>query len=197
MRKLVIATGNPGKLKEFQEIFSNSEYELISQNEFNVPEVEETGLSFIENAILKARAAAKYCDHPCLADDSGLCISTLDDRPGIYSARYAGSETSFEHKMQCLINEIEELGEQQPKAFFYCALAIVRHPEDPCPIIATGRWDGSIQHHISGENGFGYDPFFYVPEYQVTAAELDPSLKAEICHRGRAVAKLKQLMQFI
>jgi XTP/dITP diphosphohydrolase len=194
MNKLIIATGNKGKLKEFQNIFANTKYQIISQDEFNVPEVAETGLSFVENAILKARNAAKFCNYPCLADDSGICIPELNNRPGLYSARYAGTNTSYTEKILTLIKEIEANNLHRPKAFFYCALAIVQNPDDPCPIIATAKWEGEIQHEPSGNNGFGYDPIFYAPEFNMTAGEMDPKLKEQNCHRGIAIRKLMQLL---
>ena len=165
MKPLLIATSNAGKLAEFQHIFAASDWEIIGQDTLSISSAEETGLSFIENAIIKARWAARHCNHPCLADDSGLCIPGLDNRPGIYSSRYAGADTPFEEKMIRLIKEIEEHKLHQPSAFFYCALAMVQNAEDPCPIIATGCWQGHIQHHASGAHGFGYDPIFYVPTH--------------------------------
>ncbi len=164
--------------------------EIISQGEFNVPEVEETGLTFIENAILKARNATRYTGLPAIADDSGIELPALNGRPGIYSARYAGAGASDEDNLYKLIDEVKTLPEGSRQAQFVCVMVLLRNAEDPVPLIAEGIWKGIAITEPRGTNGFGYDPMFYLPQRQRTSAELSPGVKNRISHRGQALRKL-------
>ena len=187
--KIVVATGNRGKLAEFSQLLGER-FELLSQNDLNVDEAEETGLSFIENALLKARNAAAQTGLPALADDSGLCVKALSGAPGIYSARYAGEGANDADNNAKLIDTLA--GEQDRRAHFHCALVFVRHAADPAPIVCEGRWPGEIIDSPRGSNGFGYDPHFYVAAVNKTAAELPPDDKNRLSHRGQAVAAFVQ-----
>lgn len=188
--KLVIASENQGKLKEIESFLSCLPVTLIPQTAFNVPSVAETGLSFIENAILKARHAAKYSDLPSMADDSGLAVDALGGAPGIYSARYAGPECRSEDNIKKLLGAIKTLTDEDRKARFHCAIAFVRHYNDPIPIICQAQWEGRILTKPSGTGGFGYDPIFYVPNLNCTAAQLEPEQKNKISHRAKALTEL-------
>ncbi len=197
-QRWVLASGNQGKVKEFQTIFESKGVEIIPQSQLDVLEVEETGLSFIENAILKARNASTQTGLPALADDSGLEVRALSGAPGIYSARYAsddkgqrlGDEANNNKLLEALENESDRA------ARFVCALAFVKHPADPTPVIAQGFWPGEILEALSGDGGFGYDPLFFDQEHQCSAAEMDRALKNRIGHRGRAMQQLfKQLSE--
>ena len=189
---LMIASSNAGKLKELSQLLSPLGLEVLSPANFPHLEadVEETGLTFIENALIKARHLAKQCDHPCLGDDSGLCIPALQGRPGIFSARYAGVHTSYAEKMSRLSAELEAMPHASRQAYFYCALVLVMHPDDPTPIIALGRWDGQIARAPKGTHGFGYDPIFYLPELALTSAELAAEQKNTLSHRAQALKNL-------
>jgi XTP/dITP diphosphohydrolase len=191
-QKIVIASGNKGKIRELQSLLGAFNIETAPQSEFNVPDIEETGLTFIENAILKARNAAKLTGLPALADDSGLCVFALDNRPGIYSARYAGPGAKDTDLIAKVLAEMKDVPDEQRGAAFHSVIAYLRHEADPDPIIAHGVWPGSIVHHAEGEHGFGYDPIFFVPEHNCTAAELDADVKNKISHRGRALAALQE-----
>jgi len=188
--KIVLASGNAGKLAEFKLIFAPMDISVVPQSEFKVSEVEETGLSFIENAILKARHASAASGLPALADDSGLSVDFLDGAPGIYSARYAGSGASDEDNIDKLLDALREAPEEARGAAFVCALAFVRHPEDPIPVIAQGKWRGAVLTEKHGHEGFGYDPVFWVPEKQCAAAQLSKQEKNAMSHRALAVAQL-------
>ena len=188
-RKIVVATGNRGKLAEFRQLLGER-FELLSQKDLKVEEAEETGLSFVENALLKARNAAAQTGLPALADDSGLCVNALNGAPGIYSARYAGEGANDADNNAKLVHELAE--EEDHSAHFHCALVFVRHAKDPAPIICEGRWPGEIIDNARGGNGFGYDPHFYVPALDKTAAELPPEDKNRLSHRGQAVAAFVQ-----
>lgn len=191
--KLVIATGNAGKLKEIRRIFSGLDVDVVAQSEFDTPEADETGLSFIENAILKARNAAEHTGLPALADDSGIEVDALNGEPGIHSARYAGDDESNIDK---LLRELDATGDEQRTARFQCVMAYVRHANDPVPLIAQGAWEGRILGERQGEGGFGYDPVFYVPEHDCSAAQLSADEKNAISHRGKALGlMLEQLSQ--
>lgn len=181
----VLASFNTGKLKEFSQLLSSLPAKLHLLSEYTQLAVEETGLSFIENAILKARYAAKCSGLPALADDSGLCVDALGGAPGIYSARYAGVNASDEKNRQKLLSALE--GQSQRSACFVCVLAFVRHYEDPMPILAQGVWRGEIAKQERGHHGFGYDPVFYLPGEEKTSAELLPEQKAAVSHRAQAV----------
>ena len=187
-KDVVVASGNIGKLKEFQEIFLPFGVTIIGQNSLSVPEADETGLTFVENAIIKARNAAKYTGKPALADDSGLEVDALNGAPGIYSARYAGSHTSDRDNVQKLLSELN--GNEQRRARFQCVIVYLRHEQDPTPLICQGTWEGTITHQPHGENGFGYDPVFFVPQQHCTAAQLSSDVKNRLSHRGQALSAL-------
>lgn len=189
MKKLLLATSNQGKIKELEDLLSP--VHCIAQSEYGLTSPEETGLSFIENALLKARHASIHTGMPALADDSGLVVPALDGAPGIYSARYAGLDANDAKNIALLLENIKDIKERD--AFFYCAIAIVHHPKDPTPIIATGAIHGVITYEPAGVEGFGYDPVFFIPEYQCTAAELPASIKNTISHRANALKQLRQL----
>ena len=190
MQKIVLATNNQGKVNELQNLLADAGFNVVAQKEFNVPEVDETGLSFVENAILKARHTAKFTKLPAIADDSGLVVNALGGAPGIYSARYAGEHGNDASNNQKLLQELKNVPSEKRTAYFYCALAFMRHENDPTPIICLGKWDGIILNEIRGEGGFGYDPLFYVPELNCSAAELTKEHKSQISHRGQALKQL-------
>lgn len=190
MQKIVLATNNQGKVNELQNLLADAGFNVVAQKEFNVPEVDETGLSFVENAILKARHTAKFTKLPAIADDSGLVVNALGGAPGIYSARYAGEHGNDASNNQKLLQELKNVPSEKRTAYFYCALAFMRHVNDPTPIICLGKWDGIILNEIRGEGGFGYDPLFYVPELNCSAAELTKEHKSQISHRGQALKQL-------
>lgn len=190
MQKIVLATNNQGKVNELQNLLADAGFNVVAQKEFNVPEVDETGLTFIENAILKARHTAKSTKLPAIADDSGLVVNALGGAPGIYSARYAGEHGNDASNNQKLLQELKNVPSEKRTAYFYCALAFMRHENDPTPIICLGKWDGIILNETRGEGGFGYDPLFYVPELNCSAAELTKEHKSQISHRGQALKQL-------
>ncbi len=195
MRKIVLATGNPGKVREFNAILTGLEVEIVPQSAFAVPEVEETGLSFVENALLKARNAARHTGLPALADDSGLVVDALEGAPGIYSARYDGPEADDRANIAKLLAELGETPAEWRGARFHCALALLRHAADPMPLICQASWEGLITFEPYGDGGFGYDPVFLVPSEAQTAAELDPAVKNRLSHRGQALAQLAQALK--
>lgn len=188
MKNFVIASNNQGKIKEFNQIFAKLGIKIISQSELNVPEVDEPFTTFVENSLHKARHCAKHTGLPALADDSGLCVTSLNGAPGIYSARYAGEPKSDQANIDKLLATLAN--EQQRSAYFYCSLVFVRNENDPQPLIAEGIFNGEIAMQQSGNNGHGYDPIFYVPEYNATVAELNEELKNKISHRGLAINQL-------
>jgi len=191
-RKIVLASSNPGKIKEIQTILRH--YLIAPQSDFDVPEVEETGSTFVENAIIKARNAAEYCNMPAIADDSGLVVDVLNGAPGVISARYAGIGSSDEDNLQQLLEELKNFPEQAKTARFICIIVFLRHAEDPLPLIAQGVWEGRILSEPAGEHGFGYDPVFWVPEKQCASAELPAEIKNQLSHRGKALHQLKKLI---
>lgn len=197
IQTILIASSNPGKMNEISQLLLPLGLEVLSPKalpDLQV-DVEETGLTFVENALIKARHLAQQCNHPCLGDDSGLCIPALQGRPGIFSARYAGAETSYPEKMDRLLGELAAIPQASRHAYFYCALALVTHPDDPTPLIAVGRWDGELSQAPIGMHGFGYDPIFYVPELALTAAQLSAEQKNTLSHRAQALKSLvRQLM---
>jgi len=195
MRKIVLATGNPGKVREFNAVLTGLEVEIVPQSAFAVPEVEETGLSFVENALLKARNAARHTGLPALADDSGLVVDALEGAPGIYSARYAGPEADDRANIAKLLAELGETPAEWRGGRFHCALALLRHAADPMPLICQASWEGLITFEPYGDGGFGYDPVFLVPSEAQTAAELDPAVKNRLSHRGQALAQLAQALK--
>lgn len=190
MRKLILASGNAGKLREFREILAPQGFELVAQGELGIPDPDETGLSFVENALLKARHASERSGLPALADDSGLCVDALGGAPGLYSARYAGAHGDHPANIAKLLAELANRDDSRRSAFFISVIALIRHPLDPAPLIAEGRWHGHILHAPRGNGGFGYDPVFLDPDSGLSAAELEPAHKHRISHRGRAVAEL-------
>ena len=190
MQKLVLASGNAGKLREFREILAPQGFELIAQGELGIPDPDETGLSFVENALLKARHASERSGLPALADDSGLCVDALGGAPGLYSARYAGAHGDHPANIAKLLAELADRDDSGRSAFFISVIALIRDPLDPAPLIAEGRWQGHILHAPRGSGGFGYDPVFLDPNSGLSAAELEPAQKHRISHRGAAVAQL-------
>lgn len=193
MQKLVLATGNAGKLKELQALLAGLPYEVISQKTLGVGDADETGLSFVENALIKARHAAQATGLPALADDSGLCVDVLGGAPGIYSARYSGEGATDARNNEKLLRELQPLRAGAPlTARFVCVLALVRHAEDPLPLICQAEWEGEILEAPRGENGFGYDPLFFVPAEGLSSAELPRERKNEISHRAQALRQLRE-----
>ena len=189
-QRIVLASNNAGKLREFNRLFAEQHIELIPQAEFAIPEVEETGLSFVENAIIKARNAAHYSGRPAIADDSGIAVDALQGAPGIYSARYAGAGASDQQNLDKLLQDMQAVPDAERSARFLCLLVYMRHDRDPTPQIFQGSWEGRLLHQPVGENGFGYDPIFFVPSHNCSSAQLDPSEKNRISHRGQAMQKL-------
>ena len=189
---LVLASGNAGKLVELRELLGDSALTLHAQSEFGVGDVEETGATFIENALLKARHAARQTGRPALGDDSGLCVEALGGAPGLFSARYGGVHGDAERNIARLLGEMRGIPEARRGARFYCVLVLLRAADDPQPLIAEGEWRGAILEAPRGTGGFGYDPVFLDPENACSAAQLDPSVKNLISHRGRALAALRQ-----
>lgn len=185
---VVLASGNAGKLRELSRILAPLDMMLKPQSDFEVPEVEENGLSFVENAIIKARATALATGQATIADDSGLEVDHLLGAPGIYSARYSGKGDTANNSK--LLAQLGDLPEQQRTARFQCVLVYMRHAEDPTPIVCQGAWEGRILFQPQGENGFGYDPLFYLPEHHCSSAQLDPETKNRISHRAKASALL-------
>ena len=181
---MVLASGNAGKLRELAKVLAPLDVILKPQAQFNVPDVEETGFSFVENAIIKARAAAQHTGLPSIADDSGIEVDHLNGAPGIYSARYSGAGDEANNVL--LLQELGEIPEEQRSARFQCVLVYMRHAMDPVPLICQGSWEGFILSEPRGEDGFGYDPLFYLPDYQCSSAQLDPSIKNRISHRAKA-----------
>lgn len=191
-QKVVLASGNPGKLIELRSMLSRKKVALISQSELKVTEVEETGLNFVENALIKARHACMETGLPAIADDSGLEVDALAGEPGIYSARYAGvsGPTADAENNVKLLQELEQVPEQDRTARFQCVIAYLSHYKDPTPLICQGSWEGRILFSERGSNGFGYDPLFYVPTHECTSAQLDAEVKNSLSHRGQALRKL-------
>ncbi|NAW34664.1 RdgB/HAM1 family non-canonical purine NTP pyrophosphatase [Halomonas alimentaria] len=187
---LVLASGNPGKLREFAQLLAPLGMQVRPQSDFAVPEVEETGLTFVENALLKAREASRVSGLPALADDSGLEVDALHGAPGIYSARYAGEPKSDERNNARLLEALAEVPEGARSARYWCVLVHLRHPEDPVPRIVQCSWEGEILAHPRGEGGFGYDPLFWLPDQGMSVAELPAAEKNRLSHRGRALQAL-------
>jgi len=190
MSSIVLASGNAGKIREIQAILQNDQ--ILPQSQFNVVEPEETGATFIENAIIKARNAAAHCKLPAIADDSGLAVDALGGAPGVISARYAGIGASDQANLDKLLEEMRDVPAPERSARFICVMVYLRHALDPTPIIAQGVWEGRILRQAVGENGFGYDPVFWVEQYQCSSAQLAPELKNALSHRGQALRALSQ-----
>ena len=193
MKKLVIASNNPGKLREIDRILQPLGLEVLPQSAFNIPEAEEPHCTFIENCLAKARHAAEHSGLPALADDSGICVDALNGAPGVYSARFAGEPKSDQRNNEKLIELLKN--EPNRKAHYYCVIVLVRHPHDPQPVIAEGSWHGEIIDVPRGGGGFGYDPYFLVPELGQTGAELPMDVKNGISHRGKALAELVEKLK--
>ena len=193
MDKIVLASGNAGKLREFSQLFSGWQIAVLPQSDFVEQEADETGLSFIENALIKARHASRASGLPALADDSGLAVDALGGAPGIHSARYAGAGASDEDNNRKLLEALEDVPAEQRAAAFHCALAFVRNADDPVPLVCTARWSGQILTRPAGDQGFGYDPLFYVPSEKLTSAQLPRDVKNRLSHRAQAVKKFEQL----
>jgi len=193
--KIVLASSNLGKLNEIQQVLAPLNLTLIPQSEFIQEEVEETGLSFIENAIIKARHAAKMSGLPALADDSGLAVDALNGAPGIYSSRYSGLDANDAKNNEKLLRELEKIPDSPRTAQFHCALVYMRHAQDPSPLIAQGVWEGEILPQARGSNGFGYDPLFFCPKLKLTSAELLPETKNKVSHRAKALTLLVKQLQ--
>lgn len=195
MQKVVLATGNAGKVRELASLLRDFGLDIVAQTELGVESAEETGLTFIENAILKARHAAAITGLPAIADDSGLAVDALGGAPGIYSARYAGVDASDRQNLEKLLMALNDVPDGQRQAQFHCVLVYLRHADDPTPLVFHGVWPGEITRVPAGEGGFGYDPIFYVPSEGKTAAELTREEKSAISHRGQALKQLLEAMR--
>lgn len=190
MKKIVLASGNAGKLREFQQLLSNCGFDVLPQSDFFSENAEETGLTFVENAILKARYACEKTGLPALADDSGIEVDALNGRPGIYSARYAGDGANDVNNNAKLLAELQGVPSERRTARYHAVLAFMRHAQDPTPILCHGVWEGIILTESRGEGGFGYDPLFFVPSHNCASAELSKDEKNRISHRGKAMQEL-------
>lgn len=190
--KLVLASSNAGKLEELRELLADTGIELIAQSDLGVDDAEETGETFVENAIIKARHAARLTGLPALADDSGICVDALDGAPGLYSARYAGEHGNASRNIDKLLEALRDVPDPQRDAHFYCVLVLLHHAQDPQPLIVEGQWRGRILHARQGDGGHGYDPVFLDPVHGQSAAEMPLPLKNGLSHRGQALAALKQ-----
>lgn len=193
--RIVLASGNRGKLNEFQQMLGAMGITMVPQNDFNIDAVEETGLSFVENAILKARHAARITGLPVIADDSGLEVDALNGQPGIYSSRYGGPSASDADNNNKLLSQLQGLASEQRRARFQCLLVFLRHADDPTPVICQGTWEGMILEAPQGEHGFGYDPLFYLPGQNCSAAELPRAKKNQLSHRAQAMGQLAQALR--
>lgn len=195
MQKIILASGNPGKLKEFQILLADCNLDVRPQSEYDVSDADETGLTFVENAIIKARHACEATGLPAIADDSGIEVDALKGAPGIYSARFSGEGATDEKNNQRLLSLLVNTPEEERSARYQCVLVYMEHAKDPTPIICQGTWEGRILDTPVGENGFGYDPLFYVPEYKCSSAELEKNIKNKISHRAKAMQKLLAVLQ--
>jgi XTP/dITP diphosphohydrolase len=189
-KRIVLASNNAGKVREINQLLENSGIEVLPQAQFDIEDAVEDGLTFVENAIIKARHATKLSGLPAIADDSGIEVDALNGAPGIYSARFAGEGSSDEENLFKLLKELQNVPEEQRSARFQCLMVYMRHAEDPTPIICQGTWEGRILTAPQGENGFGYDPVFFVPEEGCSSAELDAATKNSLSHRGNALQQL-------
>ena len=188
--RIVLASNNAGKVREIKQLLAEWQIEILPQSECGVPDIEETGLSFVENAILKARNAAAHSGLSAIADDSGIEVDALHGAPGIYSARFAGKGASDQENLDKLLAELTSVPDNERTARFQCLLVYMRHGSDPTPLICQGTWEGRILQAPRGENGFGYDPVFFVPDRNCSAAELPPDIKNRLSHRGQALREL-------
>ena len=192
--KIVLASNNAGKVREINQLLASERIEVVPQKAFNIPDAVEDGLSFVENAIKKARHASSLSGLPAIADDSGIEVDALNGAPGIYSARFAGAGASDQENLQKLLDKLAEVPEARRTARFQCLMVFMRHAEDPTPLICQGTWEGRILLEPRGDNGFGYDPIFYVPTHDCSSAELPPEVKNSLSHRGQALQLLLQAL---
>ena len=190
MKDIVLASSNPGKVREINQLLAGLDLQVRPQSEYGVTDAEETGLTFVENAILKARNAAQHTGMPAIADDSGLEVDALAGAPGIYSARFAGEGASDRENLEKLLVELEAVPAEQRTARFQCLIVFMRHAGDPTPLICQGTWEGRILLEARGDNGFGYDPVFHVPTHDCSSAELSAAIKNSLSHRGQALRQL-------
>ena len=193
--KLVLASSNQGKLQELRELLAGTGIELLAQSDLGVEDADETGSTFVENALIKARHAAQVTGLPALADDSGICVDALKGAPGLYSARYAGEHGNASRNIDKLLEVLGEIPDDLRTAHFYCVLVLLRHPDDPQPLIVEGQWNGRILHQRRGDGGHGYDPVFFDPLHGQSAAEMEPGLKNRLSHRGQALALLRERLR--
>ncbi len=193
-KKIVLASGNAGKLREFQQLLSGCGFDVVPQSDFNLSNADETGTTFVENAIIKARHACRQTGLPAIADDSGIEVDALNGRPGVYSARYAGENANDESNNQKLLQELTGVPTEKRTARYHAVLAYMRHADDPTPILCHGTWEGIMLTEPRGAGGFGYDPLFFVPTHNCASAELDKAEKNRISHRGKAMQELLQKM---
>ena len=191
MKNIIIASNNQGKIDEFQQLFAgNEEISIIGQQNLSVPDVAETGQTFVENALIKARNAARCSGMPAVADDSGIVVDALNGAPGIYSARFGGANTTDQNNNEKLLMAMEDVPAGQRGAYYICVLVFLRNPTDPSPLICQGIWRGEILQAPQGDSGFGYDPLFYIPELDCSAAQLSKEKKNQLSHRGKAMREL-------
>lgn len=195
MKKIVLATGNAGKVREFAQLLAEFDAEIIPQTQLKVSNVPETGLTFVENALIKARHAAEITGLPAIADDSGIEVDALNGAPGIYSARFAGENATDFDNNQLLLQQLQAIPEAERTARYHCVIVYLRHALDPTPLICHGIWEGRVLTAPQGENGFGYDPLFLIPAQQCTAAQMPSDLKNKLSHRGQAMRKLQAALQ--
>ena len=193
--RIVLASGNAGKLAEMRQILADAGIDLVAQGDLGIADAEETASTFVENALLKARYAARASGLPALGDDSGLCVDALAGAPGLVSARYAGSHGDSAANIAKLLDAMRDVPDPQRGAHFHCSIVLLAHADDPAPLIAEGRWQGRILRALRGDRGFGYDPVFLDPATNLSAAELDPALKNVISHRGQALTRLRELLR--
>lgn len=195
MHRLILASGNRGKLAEIREILAGSQFDCVAQSELGINDIEESGATFVENALIKARHASAASGLPTLADDSGLLVDALNGAPGLISARYAGVHGDTPANNLKLLQALKDIPASARTAHFFCVVVLLQHPEDPAPIICQGRWHGRILEAPRGERGFGYDPLFFDPKLNASAAELSNAIKNHVSHRGQALTQLKQALQ--
>ncbi|WP_454829064.1 RdgB/HAM1 family non-canonical purine NTP pyrophosphatase [Pseudoxanthomonas wuyuanensis] len=193
--KLVLASSNHGKLEELRGLLADADIELIAQSDLGVTDADETATTFVENALIKARHASQLTGLPALADDSGICVDALNGAPGLYSARYAGQHGNAGRNIDKLLDAMKDVPDDQRSAHFYCVLVLLHHANDPQPLIVEGQWHGRILHARRGDGGHGYDPVFFDPQHNQSAAEMALDLKNRLSHRGRALATLRQRLQ--
>jgi XTP/dITP diphosphohydrolase len=190
VKRVVLASSNPGKVREINQLLADLDLDVVPQSAYGVIDAEEIGLTFVENAILKARNAALHTGLPAIADDSGIEVDALNGAPGIYSARYAGAGAGDRANLEKLLADLADVAEAQRTARFQCLMVCLRHARDPTPLICQGTWEGRILFTSRGDNGFGYDPVFHVPTHGCSSAELPPEVKNALSHRGQALRKL-------